>query len=477
MRRQLSLLSQGRARLPLSAPFLVAGLLLATTGQGAMAAAPASSGQRLWVHQYNGPGDGSDYAYDLGLSPNGSTLFVTGTSSGVTSSYDYATIAYDTATGATVWTSRHDGPDNSFDSAHALGVSPDGSMVFVTGSATADAFPDYETIAYDAATGTELWVSRYTGPGDVWDDANALGISPDGSMVFVTGSSYGQGFTSADYATVAYEAATGEELWVSRYNGPGSNTDSAHSLGVSPDGSTVFVTGYSYGAAFDAGYATLAYDAATGTELWASRYDGPGGFDIALDLGIRPDGSALFVTGHSIGVASSQDYATVAYDPVTGAEVWVSRYDGPRSRPDYCYALAVSPDGSTVFVTGKSHGLTDDDYATVAYDPVTGAEVWVSRYNGTGNGADSAYALDVSPDSSTVFVTGTAVGASDSDYTTVAYEAATGTNLWRRMDGRGGSDTPNELGVSPDGSTVFVTGALQATLGGKYNYATMAFAT
>ena len=68
--------------------------------------------------------------------------------------------------------------------------------------------------------GEELWVHRYNGPANDWDQATALGVSPDGSMVFVTGKSTGStGYP--DYETVAYETSTGHRLWVRRYMGPG----------------------------------------------------------------------------------------------------------------------------------------------------------------------------------------------------------------------------------------------------------------
>lgn len=84
-------------------------------------------------------------------------------------------------------------------------------------------------------------------------------------------------------------------------------------------------------------------------------------------------------------------------------------------------AVAVSPNGATVFVTGTGFsGPSDDDdaYATVAYRAASGRQLWVSRYNSpvNGNGADS---VAVSPDGATVFVTGT------SDNTTTGYDCAT----------------------------------------------------
>jgi len=81
--------------------------------------------------------------------------------------------------------------------------------------------PDYATIAYDAASGDRLWVARYDGPGHTNDSAYGLAVSPDGTRLYVTGGSATIANHSDDYATVAYDTATGKRLWVARYDGPG----------------------------------------------------------------------------------------------------------------------------------------------------------------------------------------------------------------------------------------------------------------
>src|SRR5439155_7316395 len=99
-----------------------------------------------------------------------------------------------------------------------------------------------------------------------WDFATALGVSPDGSTVLVTGQSVGSG-TGYDYATVAYNASTGGQLWVKRYNGAINSDDFAYPLRVSADGSEVFVTGQSIGSGSGYDYATVAYNASTGAPV------------------------------------------------------------------------------------------------------------------------------------------------------------------------------------------------------------------
>jgi WD40 repeat protein len=190
--------------------------------------------------------------------------------------------------------------------------------VFVTGdSQGARSHQDYATVAYGAATGTRLWAQRYNGPANGDDHASSVRVSPGGTRVFVTGDSQGAG-SGYDYATVAYSAATGTRLWAQRYNGPANGDDHASSVAVSPGGTRVFVTGSSQGtrSVFALDYATVAYNAATGTRLWAQRYNGPGNsYDVATSLAVSPGGTRVFVTGISVGRATGFDYATVAYRP------------------------------------------------------------------------------------------------------------------------------------------------------------------
>jgi len=116
------------------------------------------------------------------------------------------------------------------------------------------------------------------------------------------------------------------------------------------------------------------------------------------------------VTGRSQGTSSCCfviDYATLAYAAASGDALWVKRYAPRKIDESYPSAVAASPDGSKVFVTGGSGGgRTLSHYATVAYDATTGAELWAKGYRGPGGGPDVALSVAPSPTRSEVFVTG-----------------------------------------------------------------------
>src|SRR5262249_27847473 len=102
------------------------------------------------------------------------------------------------------------------------------------GAATSPSHPDAVTLADSDAIGARRWVSRYHGYSN--DYAAAVAVSPGGDAVYVTGGSDSRGgiYDYKDYATIAYDAATGATLWGSRYNGPIDGDDSATAVARTP---------------------------------------------------------------------------------------------------------------------------------------------------------------------------------------------------------------------------------------------------
>jgi DNA-binding beta-propeller fold protein YncE len=457
----------------------VAGLVPGGTAAGAS----RSPGDQAWAVRFNGLGSLNDGAVALAVNPGGTAVYVTGsTETGPVVSPDYATIAYDATTGGTLWGKTYNGPGASGDAASDVAVGPDGSSVYVTGYSNGGASgSDYATIAYKATNGALLWGKRYNAPANSGDTGKAVAVSPDGTRVFVTGFSSGS-TTDLDYATIAYDAGSGATVWTKRYNGPGNGSDAAYDIAVSPDGTKVYVSGGSFGVSSSSDYATVAYDAASGTPVWLKRYNGPGNAsDTVNGITVIPDGSKVVVTGNSAGTSSTMDdYATIAYDATTGAPSWLKRYNGPANGTELPYSVTASPDSTKVFVTGYSIGsATSLDIATIGYAVSTGAVQWVTRYDGPAHAYETGYAVTPSPDGTKVFVTGNSYSSTTfDDYITLAYDSGTGMELWKSFyDGPGAYvDGARAVGASPDGSKVFVTGTSYGTTL-TYDVATVSYET
>src|SRR5580692_4405937 len=98
---------------------------------------------------------------------------------------------------------------------------------------------------------------------------------------------------------------------------------------------------------------------------------------LAAGVGIGALLAAVSVAGPAAGAVGPGGAAAAR-----GSQLWAQRYNGPANGPDQATSIAASPNGRWVYVTGPSAGASKKaDYATIAYNAVTGATRWVSRYN------------------------------------------------------------------------------------------------
>jgi len=319
-----------------------------------------------------------------------------------------------------------------------------------------------------AQPGIPLWTNRYASLSNFNDLARCMAVDAHGNA-FVAGYSLSGSFSTSDYLTVGY-SSTGAPLWTRRFDMEGEDVATAVAVDVAGN---VLVTGRSFRSGSGLDYATVKYSGA-GVPLWTNRYDGPsGGQDQASAITVDTNGN-VFVTGNSYGSGGNPDIATVAYSS-GGVPLWTNRYNGPGNGGDSALAIVVDADGN-VLVTGYSAGTgSGTDFATIKYSSA-GAELWVRRYNGPGNSSDEAHALAVDADRS-VYVAGLSFGVGSSfDYATVKYSSA-GVALWtNRYDGPGnGVDGALALALGTN-ANAFVTG-YSAGDSGFYDYATVAYSS
>ena len=370
--------------------------------------------------------------------------------------------AYDPQTGALLWNTTYE--ERNGPSLRSITVSPDSSQLYVVGSTNGGTlqFARALLLAYDARDGTALWSHQWD-PGSM---AYAVTPSPDGARVFVTGWKY------LNFLTAAFDAHTGGLLWETAYDNYGGKAtdmpyfseDIGYDLATTLDGSALFVVGHSAAADGTMEYATVKYDAATGNATWVQRHRASGmtgtSHSGGFDLVFAPNGQRVYVLG-SDGI--------LAYDVATGAEVWPSPTQGAACRQYWSTNplegecdLEISPDGQRLFV-GTHNNLA-------SYDAAGGDPLWTLPTSlgdeDAKTGRNIGNGMAMSPDGTRIFATSmggrdpmltSSTSAINANYETLALDAGTGHLLWRAVYDRS-REAVSSLDVSPDGRQVFVAG-------------------
>ncbi len=257
--------------------------------------------------------------------------------------------------------------------------------------------------ALDAATGIvdPVWTPSAE------NEVRSLDISADGSTIYVGG--YFLTLSDGTSTVGPYLGSVGSDGVVNAAWDPSPDSSPVNAIAVS--GSTVYVSGGfgQIGGLTRAGLAAL--DASGGTSLAGSGWD-DGVFPFG-PAALTVSGGSLYAGGDFTGIGGAARSNIAALDPTTGvATSWDPNVCGGGVN-----ALAVSPDGNTIYAGGEFAFLGDcltgpfrNDLAAI--DAVTGA---ASAWNPFPNQAVNA--LAVSGDGNTVYAGG--------DFTVVGGHAAT----------------------------------------------------
>ena len=268
-----------------------------------------TSGSLQWSRRYNGPGNGADQANGIKVD-NSDNVYITGSSAGIGTGLDYATIKYNTL-GDSLWVKRHNGTANTTDEALSLDLDISGN-VFVTGACNyTGAGNDYTTIKYNP-NGDSMWVRRYNGPSNGTDQARSIKVDN-------LGNSYITGNSSNDFATVKYNSLGGQ-VWSERYDGGG--TEIAYYL-IHDSLNNVYVTGQTGN-----NFLTVKYNSA-GVRQWVQTYHSSYEYSYCVAIDRLRN---VYVCGYrSAGQFSSANYLIVKYSQQTAIKLLIEGLYDPLS--------------------------------------------------------------------------------------------------------------------------------------------------
>lgn len=157
-----------------------------------------SFGDQLWIRSSsNTAGSTKEWGNTMAVDVMENVYITGGQWNGV--NFDYTTIKYNTL-GLLQWIKTYNGPGNDTDVATSISVDGLGN-VFVTGRSKGNGTTyDYATIKYNSI-GTEQWVKRYNGSGNGEDRASSISLDGFGNA-YVSGRSWNG--TNYDFATIKY---------------------------------------------------------------------------------------------------------------------------------------------------------------------------------------------------------------------------------------------------------------------------------
>lgn len=333
----------------------------------------ASSGALLWSRGYDSSAFSGAALVPAFVDAGANLLFgLYVLEDGVTRASSSRAILVEASTGDVYWDRSLAGGHRTF-LTHSLLASDGQSVLFV---ARENPTNGLQARAWRVAIGTggTLWTVPIAVNG--WLQNGDAALAPAGDVAYFAGSTFFDSITGLDGVLVALETVTGTELWRSPVTRPGEYRDVTETLIAVPSADRVFVVARaSEPITYEPAILVTAFDARTGARVWQTRFDAPASNGVderPRDIVIH--GGAILAVGWS-GRYESPEGEAVAMDAATGRIRWslASAPAGPASLPDG--ALATSLDGSTGFLVSFFPGSA----LVEAVSALDGTPLWTAR--------------------------------------------------------------------------------------------------
>jgi hypothetical protein len=317
-----------------------------------------SIGTLLWTYTYNGTGSAADLVSAIAL--DGSNIYITGASVGISSLFDFTTIKLNSA-GSVQWNNRYNylGADLPFD------IDIIDTNIYVNGGSQSTMTNwDYALLHY-SINGIPIDTIRTTGTGVGFDRATQA-VTDNQGYIYITGT-YATTSNGLDYKTIKFDQQ-GNVKWIATFDNTAHQDDIANAIAVDFDGN-VYVTGKTFNSLGNYDYCTIKYDS-LGTTEWTRFYDNKY-YDEATSITV--DGNSnVYITGSSSNIAN-KDFTTIGYG-AAGDTLWTKSFNGGFNGNDEATSI-IEADGF-VYVSGQTQiNSTQYKNVTIAYGQVKIEEI------------------------------------------------------------------------------------------------------
>jgi hypothetical protein len=257
--------------------------------------------------------------------------------------------------GSTAWTKYYDNGMN--DGAIAICADPSGN-VYITGPSEGTGLIDYATVAFDGA-GNLKWSRRYD-HSSLIDVPTAIFYEPTANRIYVTGSS-ANSFTDWDFATVKYNAVSGTQMDVERVSG-GVGNDKV--LGAVTDGDgNIYTVGTAFnGTNYDM---QLVKIDSSFNQVFVKTFDAYGLDDAGIAVSLDSKGN-IIVLGTSYVNSATTELIILKYDK-NGNKLWDKHRRGKGGQSAEGLRLKIKSDNEYLVAGNYGTGI-DQDIALLCYD-------------------------------------------------------------------------------------------------------------
>ena len=362
-----------------------------------------------------------------------------------------------------------DAPGTPLQGARSVAVSPNGTSVYVASSESGTISHFFAApagqISYDGCVSSDgSGGACAAAPGAPLTDAGSVAVSPDSKSVYVVGQNSIIHFFAAAGGQLTYDGCISNDgSGGACVDAPGTPLVVANSVAVSPDGKSVYVTSSLSGTIthfFAAAGGQLSYDgcvsddgsngacaAARGTPLFG-----------ATALAVSPDGKSVYVVANAgSGSTVSHFFAAaggqLTYDGCVSNDGSGGACAAAQGNPlQGAGAVAVSPDGKSVYVTSALSGTIATFAAATPGGQLT--------YSGCLGDTSAGGSCDKVPGNPLAGADDIAVSAQGNSVYATAFQANDITHFFRAGSGgsgNGGGGTSGGGATTPALSSLTIT--------------------